>query len=94
MRWENEAKAALGRRGYEVVDQAGSNGYDGYGTLLGRAGRVYAVIDWFYGSCGVCDRYEDLSDDDRALAFDVLVEDGMSEADARARFEEHKSRGW
>jgi len=91
-RWEEVAEAALVRAGFHVVDRAGVNDYQGWGVLLGKAGDEFAVLSWSYGSCGMCDNYEDLNDEARAAEFDALVERGMTEQEARTKFD--NSKGW
>ena len=91
-RWEDVAEAALVRAGFHVVDRAGVNDYQGWGVLLGKAGYEFAVLSWSYGSCGMCDNYEDLNDEARAAEFDALVERGMTEQEARTKFD--NSKGW
>ena len=91
-RWEDVAEAALKRAGFDVIDRAGTCDYQGWGVLIGKAGDEFAVVSWSYGSCGVCDNFEDLSDDARAAEFDGMVERGMTEQEARLKF--NNSKGW
>lgn len=93
MRWENEAEEALQRAGYDLnVEKDGVNDYQGWGVLMAQnKDGQYAVCSWSYGSCGYCDGYEDMNNAEREKAFDENVEAGLSEADARAKFEARKS---
>lgn len=92
MRWENEAEKALTSKGFEVVQRDGVDDWQGWGVLLGRAGDVWAVLSWSYGSCNYCDAYEDMPRGEVVASLAGDVEDGMNEADARARFDARK--GW
>ena len=91
-RWEDVAEAALKRAGFDVIDRAGTCDYQGWGVLMGKAGDEFAVVSWSYGSCGMCDNYEDLSDEARTAEFDGMVARGMTEQDARLKFD--SSKGW
>ena len=90
--YEQDARDAMTRTGFEVIDRAGVHDYQGWGMVLGRHDEEFAVLSWSYGSCEVCDSYMEMSDAERSLTFDALLERGMNEADARARFEQRK--GW
>lgn len=90
--YEGDARDAMKRAGFDVLEFVGEHDYQGWGVLLGRSGEEFAVLGWSYGSCELCDAYMDMSDTDRAAAFDALLERGMTEADARARFDQRK--GW
>ena len=96
-RWEEDAESALKRAGFDVIDRAGTCDYQGWGVLIGKAGDEFAVdefavVSWSYGSCGMCDNFEDLSDEARAAEFDGMVERGMTEQEARVKFD--SSKGW
>ena len=91
-RWEDVAEAALVRAGFAVIDRAGTNDYQGWGVLLGKSGDEFAVVSWSYGSCAVCDGYEDLSEEARAAEFDGMIARGMTEQEARLKFD--SSKGW
>lgn len=91
-RWEDVAEAALARAGFSVIDRAGANDYQGWGVLMGKAGDEFAVVSWSYGSCGMCDNYEDISDEERAAEFDGMIVRGMTEQEARLKFD--SSKGW
>lgn len=91
-KWEDVAEAALQRAGFTVIDRAGEVDYSGWGCLLGSNGSEFAVISWSYGSCSGCDRYEEMSDEQVASEFDGMVTRGLTEEEARAKFE--KDKGW
>lgn len=102
MRWENEAEVGAQQLGWEVVDRAGIDDYQGWGVLLlKRYGTEWGVLPWTYGSCNYCDQYEDqftygLSDQDFNEAcvrlFGSLIESADSEEAARLLFDSRK--GW
>lgn len=96
MRWEDEAEEAVGG---VIVDRAGIDDYQGWGALLSkRSEDDWAVISWSYGSCDLCDPYEEMryynSDGlERVIeAMKDLVEEFSNEKEARMCFESRK--GW
>lgn len=91
IRYEDEAEAALERVGFVVCDRAGVNDYQGWGVLMGKSGEEFAVISWSYGSCPVCDEYEEMSDSDCEKAFSDLVERGLTMEAAQRQFDSSKS---
>lgn len=91
-RWDDVAEEALKRAGFTAIDRRGTNDWEGWGVLLGCNATEFAVLSWSYGSCAFCDNYEDLSDAERAAAFDDLIERGLTEQAARALFNDRK--GW
>ena len=92
MRYEGEAREAMQRAGFEVLQVDGVDDWQGWGVLLGRKAEEYAVLSWSYGSCEVCDSYMELGDEECRKAFDELLERGLGEEQARAKFNERK--GW
>lgn len=94
MRWKTEAEEALKRRGFEVVDTAGVDDWQGWGVLLGKSSAgTFAILGWSYGSCSGCDAYEDLGSEGVIDAISKNIEDGITdEAGARDLFEQRK--GW
>jgi len=94
MRWQTTAEDAVKSLDYTVKDTAGIDDYQGWGTLLlyRAADEQWAVLAWSYGSCSVCDGYEDMGDKERHDAFVSLIETFPNEVAARERWQ--NSKGW
>jgi hypothetical protein len=91
--WEDDAKEALQRAGFEVVGRDGKDDWQGWGVLLAADGKgKWAVLSWSYGSCSGCDSYMDMSDSERKAAFDSEIEIYDTEEKARLIFSDRK--GW
>lgn len=91
--WEDDAKEALQRAGFEVVGRDGKDDWQGWGVLLATDNKgKWAVLSWCYGSCPVCDNYIDMSDSERKAAFDSEIEIYDTEEKARLIFSDRK--GW
>ncbi len=69
----------------------GEGGIDVAWDVLETDGSAYGVINWAYGTCGGCDLYMDLEDEERRQAFLGLVEVTKTEAEAIHRFNVTKS---
>lgn len=92
MRWQSEAEQALKNKGYDLVDSDGVSDYQGWGVLLGRCGNSWAILNWSYGSCSGCDRYEGMNENDIVESLTDNIEEYSSEEDARKAFNDNK--GW
>ncbi len=92
MRWESETKLAAENLGWRVVDTDGVTDWQGWGVHLLRKDDEWAVLAWSYGSCGVCDAYEDLSEEEQQTRFGDLIERAPDEESARKLFSDRK--GW
>lgn len=97
IRWGEETKRAAHHLGFEVVETDGVSDYQGWGVHLLRSPMEWAVLHWSYGSCSVCDEYEDTcpydpTPEQAAAVFGDLIERCGDEAAARQRFSDRK--GW
>lgn len=92
IRWSAEANTAVKMQGARVVAEDGVRDYQGWGVLLIRKGSTWGTLGWFYGSCGLCDSYEDLSFADRVARMQESIRWHASESDARLAFDAGK--GW
>ncbi|HYF56280.1 MAG TPA: hypothetical protein VEA41_18645 [Salinarimonas sp.] len=92
MRWEDEAESAVERAGAVAVKRDGVSDWEGWGVILLRRGDQWGTLRWSYGSCSGCDRYEDMSDAERAKEFDELIAWHSDYDAAMAAFENGK--GW
>lgn len=92
-RWAAEVIAVLREDCWAIMRSAGSADYQGSGVVLAQRGGEWSVFGWSYGSCNVCDRWED---QEETLAYDVRSELQVfgNEADAVARYEEMISAIW
>jgi len=69
--------------------------YQGWGVHLLRKGDEWATMPWSYGSCSVCDAYEDENTSTPELCVEIfggLIETFADEAAARIAFS--GSKGW
>ncbi len=94
LRWFHETKLAAEWLGFDIVDTTGTSGHEGFGCHLLEThtarGVQYAILPWFYGSCGTCDEYHQVvfdrksADDCFELFGDlvILFDDEQSARDA------------
>lgn len=90
MRWEDEAKTAMNLTGYKVIEKDGVTDWQGWGVLLGRNSKNFAVLGWSYGSCSGCDSYENMSEDEVVKDLQNNIEIFNTEEEARIKFDERK----
>jgi tryptophan synthase alpha subunit len=94
-RWESVAERVLSDAGYDVHDSAGVADYQGWMCLMGKhrsIGNEFAILAYSYGSCSGCDRFEDLSNEDREKEFHDLIVPDLSLEQAQRLFDARK--GW
>lgn len=87
-RWSDEAVEAVGGPG-QVIRAAGEADWQGAGVILATGNRVLA---WSYGSCSVCDPYEDAQDPVAEMRDEIQTFDTQEEA--LAAFNGERERLW